>query len=274
MIAKEIGNRVLERAVYFNLGSGYNSLSEFPRAAENHKKHLNIAKKIGDRAGEANGYCLLGNIHHSLRDFPRAIEHHKKSLSIAKEISAREKEGLAYCFLGSAYAALKNFKKSIECYKQHLSIAEEIGNRAGEGCAHCNLGTRLLESGFLNEGLDHLKIGLKIFDTIRARFISEDGMKISFHTYHQCMYTYLWKTLVELQRNDEALYAAEKGRAQALVDALKVTYGLTSLSPRSIESEEEVKYLSVNTTVLTSFSCPAREKSQYVGIAKREQPYF
>ena len=39
-----------------------------------------------------------------------------------------------------------------------------------------------------------------------------------------------------LQKKDEALYAAERGRAQALLDDLKVTYGLTSLSPRSIES--------------------------------------
>ena len=116
----------------------------------------------------------------------------------------------------------------MEYYKQHLKIAEEIGDRKGEGCAHCNLGRGLLKSGFLNEGLDHLRLGLKIYETIRARFISEDGLKISFHTNHQFFYTYFWKTLVKLQRNDEALYAAERGRAQALVDALKVTYGLTS----------------------------------------------
>ena len=56
-----------------------------------------------------------------------------------------------------------------------------------------------------------------------------------------------------LQRNDEALYAAERGRAQALLDALKVTYGLTSLSPRSNESEEDVRNISRKTTVLTVF---------------------
>ncbi|CAH3180768.1 unnamed protein product, partial [Porites lobata] len=56
-----------------------------------------------------------------------------------------------------------------------------------------------------------------------------------------------------LRRHDEALYVAERGRAQALLDALKVTYSLTSLSPRSIESEEVVRYISKKTTVLTVF---------------------
>ena len=61
-----------------------------------------------------------------------------------------------------------------------------------------------------------------------------------------------------LKRNDEASYAAERGRAQALLDAFNVTYGLTSLTsltspPRSIESEEEVRHISRKTTVLTVF---------------------
>ncbi|CAH3182942.1 unnamed protein product, partial [Porites evermanni] len=68
---------------------------------------------------------------------------------------------------------------------------------------------------------------------------SEDQLKISFRTLYRCAYTHLWQVLVMLERNDEALYAAERGRAQALLDALKVTYGLTSLFPSSIESEEE-----------------------------------
>ena len=102
------------------------------------------------------------------------------------------------------------------------------------------------------EALEHFKCCVKIYDTIRANSIPEDQWKIHFCTVHRCAYTHLWQVLVMLQRNDEALYAAERGRAQALVDALKVTYGLTSLSPRSIKSEE-VRNISRKTTVLTVF---------------------
>ena len=81
------------------------------------------------------------------------------------------------------------------------------------------LGHSFLESHSLNEALEHFRCCVKIYDTIKANSISEDQLKISFCTRNQCAYTDLWQVLVILQRNDEALYAAERGRAQALLDA-------------------------------------------------------
>ena len=176
-----------------------------------------------------------------------------KDLSIAKDINSRAEEGSVYCRLGSCYRDLQNIKEAIECYKGHLIIAKKIGDRTAEVCAHIGLGHCFLESHSLNEALEHFRCSVKITDTIRASSISEDELKISLRRHYQCAYTHLWQVLVMLQRNDEALYAAERGRAQALLDALKVTYGLTSLSPRSIESEEEVAYISKKTTMLTVF---------------------
>lgn len=46
-----------------------------------------------------------------------------------------------------------------------------------------------------------------------------------------------------LNLTDEALYTAERGRAQALRDALKINYGLKLLSPRSNESEEAIDFI-------------------------------
>ena len=91
---------------------------------------------------------------------------------------------------------------------------------------------------------------------------------------HQCAYTQLWQVLVMLDRNDEALYAAERGRAQALLDALKVTYGLTSLSARSIESEEEVRNISRKTTVLTVFLALHLKTVNIWLLGKEDNPIF
>ncbi|CAH3141099.1 unnamed protein product [Porites evermanni] len=253
IIAKEDGNRAQEGYAYSNLGTAYNSLHEFPRAMECHKKHLSIAKEVGDRKGQENAYLEIGDVHYSLGDVPRAMEYYKKRLRNAEEIGDRSGQGRAYCRLGKCYLNLHDLKEAIECYKQHLSIAEEIGDRMAEACAHTGLGNSFLESHSLNEALEHFRYCVKIFDTIRANSISEDQLKISFRTEHQDAYTNLWHVLVMLQRNDEALYAAERGRAQALLDALKVTYGLTSPSQRSIESEEEVRNISRKTNVLTVF---------------------
>ena len=115
---------------------------------------------------------------------------------------------------------------------------------------------------------------VKIYDTIRANSLSEDQLKISFCTSHQSAYTTLWQVLVMFQRNDEALYAAERGRAQALLDALKVTYGLTSLSPRSIESEEEVRNISRKSTVLTVFLALHLKTVNIWVLGKEGNPIF
>ena len=126
----------------------------------------------------------------------------------------------------------------------------------------------------MNEASEHFRCSVKLYDTIRASSISEDQLKISFRTKHQFAYTHLWQVLVMLERNDEALYAAERGRAQALLDALKVTYGLTSLSPRSIESEEEVRNISRKTTVLTVFLALHLKTVNIWVLGKEGNPIF
>ena len=150
----------------------------------------------------------------------------------------------------------------------------EIGDRMAEACAYVDLGQSFLESHSLNEASEHFRCSVQLYDTIRASSISEDQLKISFRTKHQFAYTHLWQVLVMLERNDEALYAAERGRAQALLDALKVTYGLTSLSPRSIESEEEVRNISRKTTVLTVFLALHLKTVNIWVLGKEGNPIF
>ncbi|XP_073250198.1 tetratricopeptide repeat protein 28-like isoform X2 [Porites lutea] len=274
IIAKEDGNRAMEGEAYSVLGPTYLKLNEFERAMECHKKQLSIANEVGDRRGKGLAYLNIGEVHNSLGDVPRAMEYYKQSLRNAEEIGDRDGQGHAYCHLGSCYARLHDFKEAIECYKQHLRISEEIGDRKAEACAHVGLGQSFLHSYSLNEALEHFRCSVKVYDTIRASSISEDELKISFRTQHQFAYTYLWYVLVMLERNDEALYAAERGRAQALLDALKVTYGLTSPSPRSIESEEEVRNISRKTTALTVFLALHLKTVNIWVLGKEGNPIF
>ena len=273
-IAKEFKHRTCEGDAYNGLGIAYRHLSEFQQAFKYHNQCLSIAKEVRDRALEGRTYGHLGTFYNTLGDFPRAIDYLMKDLSIAKEVGSRAEEGSVYCQLGSCYRSLDNIKEAIDCYKQHLSIAEEIGDRMAEACAHVDLGRSFLESHSLNEAAEHFRCSVKVYDTIRASSISEDQLKISFRTKHQFAYTHLWQVLVMLQRNDEALYVAERGRAQALLDALKVTYGLTSLSPRSIESEEEVRNISRKTTVLTVFLSLELKTVNIWVLGKEGNPIF
>ena len=56
-----------------------------------------------------------------------------------------------------------------------------------------------------------------------------------------------------LQKTNEALYAAEEGRAQALQDALEIKYGFPSFPHRCNKPEEEVTNISRKTSTLTAF---------------------
>ena len=273
-IAKELGQRAGERYAYSNLGTTYQDLGDFKQAVDYHKKHLSISKELGDIAGEGRAYCNLGNAYVKLDDFEQAIDNYKKSLSFAKKLGHREGEGGAYGNLGNAYRGLGDLEQAIRYYKEDLRIAKELGQRTGEGRAYCNLGnvyhdlgdvkqaidyhTKNLSisrelgqrndeayacyclgcdlklSGALNRALDYYKSSVKLYNEVRTLLQSEDTLKISFRDVSQHAYTDLWKTLLLLGKNDEALCVAEQGRAQALMDLMELQYGAVSLSSASL----------------------------------------
>ena len=269
-IAQEVGDRAGEGRAYGNLGNAYYCLDNFQQAWVYYNQLLSVVKEVGDRAGVGSAYGNLGIVHQSLGNFQQAIDYQEKNLSIAKEVRDRSGEGVAYCKLGIAYWSLEEFQQAIDCLRQYRSIAEEVGNKFHEGDAYCRLGSCLLELGCWNEALFHFITSVEILDAIRDSCISEDVLKISFRNLCKQAYSCLWQVLVMLQLTDEALYAAEKGRAQALVDALKINYGLTSLSLKSNESEEELTIILKKISVLTVFLA-VQEKIINMWVLRKER---
>ncbi|XP_068707312.1 tetratricopeptide repeat protein 28-like [Montipora foliosa] len=269
-IAKEVGDRAGEGSTYGNLGNAYCNLGNFKQAIEYYEKHLSIAKEVGNWDGEGSAYGNLGIAYRNLGNFKEAIKYYEKRLSIAKKVGNRAAEGSTYGNLGNAYLSLGNFKQAIEYYEKHLSIAKEVGDRNGEGSAYVNLGNAYCNLGyfkeameyhehslsifkeigdFLREGIawyslghDHELLGslsnalscyrssIKHFDETRHNLKSEDELKVTFRDSYRVAYTALWRTLLKNGEIEEALYAAEKGRAQASSDILQDQYGIDSQS--------------------------------------------
>ncbi|XP_068727678.1 tetratricopeptide repeat protein 28-like [Montipora capricornis] len=276
-IAKEVGNRAGEGHANGSLGVAYHSLGNFKRAIEYHEQHLSIAKEVGDKAGEGMANGNLGNAYHRLHNFEEAIEYHEKHLSIAKDVRDRLGEGNANGSLGCAYHSLGNFKRAIEYHEQNLSVAKEVGDRAGEGDACGNLGRAYCRMGELKNSLlfkeQHLtisketenlvgqgmasynlglvhelsgslckalnfhRLSIKHFNQTRRLLRSEDAWKISFRDTNQFAYTALWRALLKNGEVDEALFAAEQGRAQALTDILKVQFGVDEEVSSAVATE-------------------------------------
>ena len=252
-ITKEVGDRAGEGMASGNLGIAYDSLGQFEDAIECHSNRLYISKEVGDRAGEARANCNLGNTYLRLGKFQDAIEHYKKDLSIAKEVGDRAGEGRACGNIGSAYHSLGQFQEAIEYYKKDLSISKEVFNGDGEARAYGNLGNAYNSLGQFQEASESYQSSIKLFDMIRASLQHEEVWKISFRDLFRATYTSLWSTLLKLQDIDEALCAAERGRAQALVDDLKMQYGFTVMSSVSLEPKETVSYISSGLTTQTVF---------------------
>ena len=252
-IGKELGDRELEGKAYCNLGNAYQSMRNFKQAAEYYELRLNIAKELGNRDGEGKAYCNLGNVYGHLGDFKQAMEYHKLSINIVKESGDRNGEGINYCNLGTSYSSLGNFREAIKYYKQSLSIAKEVGNKVLEANVCHLLGHVYDNSGPVSEALDYYRSSVKIFDDIRALLQSEDAWKISFRETHRCASTSLWRILAKIGETGEALCAAEKGRAQALMDVLQEHYGVDSLPPESVEPKEMISNMVNNLTTQTVF---------------------
>ncbi|XP_022788334.1 uncharacterized protein LOC111328210 [Stylophora pistillata] len=72
--------------------------------------------------------------------------------------------------------------------------------------------------------LDLLYSSVKIYDDIRDSLQPNDNSKICNRNQHTDAYTGLWRINLSLGEDVKALFAAEKGRAQALRDLMNSKY--------------------------------------------------
>ena len=223
-IAKEVGDKHGEGNAYGNLGNAYGRLGDFKKAIEYHNLHLKIAKEVGDKHGEGGAYGNLGNAYGRLGDFKKAIEYHNLHLKIAKEVGDKHGEGGAYGDLGNAYCRLGDFKKAIEYHNLHLKIAIEVGDKCLEAIGYYSLGYVFELQGGLPKAVEHYQASINLYNSLRVLLKSKDEWKVSFRNRHQMAYTGLWRVLVEQGNVDEALFVAEKGRAQALTDLMESSF--------------------------------------------------
>ena len=229
-IAIEIDARAEEGGAYGNLGVAYRSLGDFRKAIEYNEKNLKIALEIGGWAGEGGAYGSLGNAYFSLGDFRKAIEYHEKHLKIARGTYDRAGEGLAYGNLGNAYRSLGEFRIGIKYHEKSLKIATEIGDRTGEGMAYHNIGSGYCELGQFDIAVGNFVSAVDVWNTLRSLLKSEGNWKMKFREQYEKTYTSLWRSLLRIGKINEALVAADQGRAQTLNDNLLIQYGLASPS--------------------------------------------
>ena len=263
-VAKEVGDKHGESNTYGNLSNANYKLGNFKKAMEYQNLHLKIVKEVGDKHGEGVAYGNLGNANYLLGDFKKALEYHNLHLEMIKEVGDKNREGCAYGNLGNDYYGMGDLKKAIEYHNLHLKISKEVGNKQGEGHVYGNLGKmyqtlgdlkkadesyklmletakevadKFLEAtayyslgcvsellGRLPKAVEHYQASITLFNSLRVLLKSKDEWKVNFRNQYQMAYTGLWRVLVEQGNVDEALFVAEKGRAQALTDLMESSF--------------------------------------------------
>ena len=258
-IAKEVGDRDGEGKGYGNLGSVYRHVGDLKTAIEYNERFLKIAKEIGDKVGESVAYSNLGLHFHCQRDFKKAIDSYESCLKIEKQVGCRSGEGRTYGLLGSAYGLSGDFKTGIDYLEQSIKIANEVGNKIGAAQSYAELGRLFELQRLFSKAIDCYHSSVKMFDMVRRDLKSRDEWKISYRDTCQSPYTDLWRLLLKQGKVNEALFAANQGRAQALNDLMEFNYRLKTTSCKCHLPEESTSY---------SFSFP---RSVTVFIASDEQ---
>ena len=263
-MAYEVGDKHGEGKAYSNLGNAYHHLGDSEKAKEFHNLHLKIAKKVGDKHGEGNTYGNLGNAYHGLGDFKKAIKYHKRHLKIAKEVKDKHAKGGTFGNLGNAYHDLGDFKKAVKYHRRDLKIEKKIRDKQGKAVAYYNLGNahrclgdltnaykfcslsltiakevedRSLEAlayhslglvfesqGELPKAVTHCQYSVSLYNSLRVLLKSNDKWKVDFRNKNKNAYSGLFRVLVKQGNIDQALFAAEKGRAQALTDLMESSF--------------------------------------------------
>ena len=253
-IAQEIGDRSGEGEAYGNLGNTYQSLGDYRKAIKYNEKDLKNAQEIGDRSGEGGAYGNLGVAYDSLNEYRKAIVYHEKHLKIAQEIGDRSGEAVAYGNLGVAYQSLDDYRKAIEYHEKNLKIAQEIGDRSGEGITYHNIGIFYFSLKQFENAADNFGSSVEAFNAMRSCLKSKDDWKIKFRELYETAYSGLWKSLLRIEKFGEALFAAERGRAQTLSDILLTQYKLpASLSAATIDPKETISRLFTEVSLPTLF---------------------
>ena len=130
-------------------------------------------------------------------------------------------------------------EKSIEYHEKALKLAIEIGDRVGEGTAYHNIGNGYSGLGEFDIAVSNFVSAVGVFNTVRSLMKSEGNFKIKFRDLHEMTYNSLWRSLLRIGQINEALFAADQGRAQTLYDDLLIQYGLASFpSCATFDSKE------------------------------------
>ena len=168
-LAREAGDRLVEKNALRSLGRTYNLLGESTRAVTAFGDVLAFARQYQDRPLEAEALNNLGLEHSYLGKYSEAVADLKGALAIwdqlgdqAASITPANNLALAYIYLGELETARQT-------YEQSVRILGDTGDRVTLGFARAGIASVFLLQGRYQDALDHLGRALEIWRAAGSR---------------------------------------------------------------------------------------------------------
>ena len=237
-ISKQLKDNVQLASAYNCLGNFALSLHWNESVRQYFELELTVAKDLENTYIEGLAYAGLGTAFQNLNDFEKAIHFHKLHLNIAQNRKDKWAEGAAYGNLGNAYNELGDSKNSTDFYSLQLNIAKDVGDKTMESTAYNQLGVNFESENLFPEALASYQSSVSVLNDVRSLLQAKDEWKICFRTLTNCSYTNWWRVLLKQRKIVDALLAANKARAQALVDLMQSQYSFLAGEFRSSLSVE------------------------------------
>jgi len=254
------GNRQGEAQTLNNTAAVFADLGQFERAIDLYQQALKIAEEIGYTAqiGFSNenigaNLIVLGRSREALARFEAALAVFRKTnrppaiatvlnriaglrlfqfgdfagaraplaeaLDVARAIGDRELESRVLLNLGALALRTGDAEEALERVEQALAIVRAVGLPELEYQVLAEQAAALRALGRTSEAIEALGASAQIVNDLRAN-VGSDFAKIGFMDARQAVFTNLADALWDAGRREEALEAAEAGRARAFADLL------------------------------------------------------
>jgi tetratricopeptide (TPR) repeat protein len=169
-IARDTGDRQLERTALGNLGNCHNCLGYYQKAIDLQTSALAIARAVGNPRAEGAALECLGSCRSNQGEYRQAIDLLTQAITIACGIGDRQLEGIGLGATGKCYYCLGDYLKSTDLHTNALHIAREVGNRQIEGEEFGYLGLCRLAFGDYQQAMDLLGQALEIAREVGDRY--------------------------------------------------------------------------------------------------------
>ncbi len=162
MVARALGDKVTEAQAIGELGSSYQDIGEYARAAELHRQALEALAASDDKRGVAVALHYLGNVAYLQGDYAEARRLYGESLKLREELG--DKQGIAQTLhqLGVLAQDQGEHREARRLYSESLKIQEELGDKRGIAATLYQIGTILQRDNNLKDALRNFLIAAQI----------------------------------------------------------------------------------------------------------------